>query len=83
MRLADDDFERTFQIFIDDNRYTVPSLYIVTVRSEQRAREIAERLVQESDHHLGAEICENGEPLMTLGSYAERAAAALPQSVEG
>jgi hypothetical protein len=57
-----------FQIYIDDDRYTVPTLYIASLASQARAREVAERLLNESDHHLGVEVCEDGKPLFSVGS---------------
>ena len=63
---------RTFQIYIDDDRYTVPTLQIATLAGEAGALEIAERLLGDSDHHLGVEICEDGKPLFGLGSFARR-----------
>ena len=51
----------TFEIFIDDDRYAVPTLYLVTAPDEARALTLAERMVAESPHHLGAELCRPGE----------------------
>ena len=63
---------RTFQIYIDDDRYSVPTLHLATVAGEARALEIAKRLLEDSDHHLGVEVCEEGKPLFGLGSLARR-----------
>jgi len=59
---------RTFQIYIDDSRYTVPTLHVATLMSEDRALEVAEHLLGESEHHLGVEVAEDGERLFGLGS---------------
>ena len=66
----------TFEIFIDDDRYAVPTLYLVTAPDEARALTLAERMVAESPHHLGAELCLDGRRLAGIGSFAMRQ---LPQ----
>ena len=57
---------RTFEIYVTDDRYSVPTLLLATVNEEARAREIAERLLDESVHHLGVEVCEGGRLLFSL-----------------
>ena len=59
---------RTFQIYIDDNRYTVPTLHVATLTGEERALAIAEKLLAESEHHIGVEVAEDGRRLFGLGS---------------
>jgi hypothetical protein len=49
---------RTFTFFIEDDRYTVPTLAIVTVADEGRARAYADRLLKASKHHLSIEARE-------------------------
>ena len=61
----------TFEIFIDDDRYAVPTLYLVPAADEARAVAIAERLVAESRHHLGAELCLDGQRIGGVGSFAQ------------
>ena len=62
----------TFEIYVDDDRYAVPTLHLVTAATETHAREVAERLLRESAHHLGAELRLQGERLIGLGSFATR-----------
>jgi hypothetical protein len=58
-----------FEVYIDDDRYAVPSLYLITAPSDARARAVAEELLVSSDHHQGVELRRNGEPIFGLGSY--------------
>lgn len=65
----------TFEIFVDDDRYAVPTLHLVPVEGEAVALKIARRLLAESPHHLGVELCQDGRRLVGLGSLACRRAA--------
>jgi hypothetical protein len=58
-----------FEVYIDDDRYSVPSLYLITAPSDARARALAEELLVSSDHHQGVELRRDGEPIFGLGSY--------------
>jgi hypothetical protein len=69
-RLRSDPRMPDFQVFIDDDRYSVPSLYLITANSEARARAKAEELLRASDHHLGIELRQDGERIFALGSFA-------------
>jgi hypothetical protein len=60
-----------FEVYIDDDRYQVPSLYLITANSEARARAIVDDLWRSSEHHHGVELRRNGERLLGLGSLAE------------
>jgi hypothetical protein len=60
----------TFEVYVDDDRYAVPSLYLVTARGEARGRAMAEALWRESDHHRGVELRLHGERLYGVGSMA-------------
>jgi hypothetical protein len=59
-----------FEIFIDDDRYSVPSLYLITAIGEARARAKAEEILRASDHHRGVELRQDGERIFALGSFA-------------
>ncbi len=61
---------KDFQLFIDDDRYSVPTVQIIIVESEERAREAAEQMLNESRHHHGVEVCEQGRRLFGLGSFS-------------
>ena len=60
----------TFEIYIDDDRYAVPTLHLVTADDEAAAREVVDRLVRENAHHLGAELCLEGRLILGVGSFA-------------
>ena len=57
-----------FEIYVDDDRYSVPSLYLITARSDVRATVVAEELWRSSEHHQGVELRRNGERLFGAGS---------------
>jgi hypothetical protein len=61
-----------FEIYLDDSRYAVPTLYLVPADDEATARQIAARMLEESSHHLGAELCYDGQLLAALGTFAIR-----------
>jgi hypothetical protein len=55
----------TFQLFIDDDRYSVPTLLLFEFEDEAAARTRARELLADSEHHKGVEVCENGVSLFT------------------
>ncbi len=59
-----------FEIYVDDNRYSVPSLYLITAANEARARALAAKALHDSEHHQGVELLRNGERIFALGSLA-------------
>jgi hypothetical protein len=61
----------TFEVYIDDDRYAVPSLYLISVGSEAAARAAVQRLLDESPHHQGVELRCEGERIFGAGSYAK------------
>ena len=62
----------TFELYLDDDRYSVPTLKLVEAADEAAALGVARRLLRESPHHRGAELCRDGERLAALGSFAAR-----------
>jgi hypothetical protein len=62
----------SYEIFIDDDRYSVPSLYLITATDSARARAIAERLWQDSKHHRGVELRRDGELVFGCGTFEHR-----------
>ena len=62
----------TFEIYLDDTRYLVPTLKLVAAPDEEGAIKIAQLLLEESAHHRGVEVCQGGQRLAGLGSYADR-----------
>ncbi len=61
----------TFEIYLDDARYVVPTLKLIAAPDSAAALRIAELLIDESHHHLGAEICQAGQRIAGLGSFAD------------
>jgi len=59
-----------FEIYIDDGRYSAPSLYLVSAASEARARALAEQLLNASQHHRGVELRHQDERIFALESFA-------------
>jgi len=60
----------TFEVYIDDDRYEVPSLYLITAQTEAQAHAMAVELWRNSEHHRGVELLLDGEPLQSYGSMA-------------
>jgi hypothetical protein len=56
-----------FQVFVTDDRYSVPTLYILDAASAARACELAEGIFAQSLHHLGVEVFDDGSCILTLG----------------
>jgi len=59
-----------FEVYVDDGRYSVPSLYLITAASEARALAIAAEMLTASIHHRGVELRRGGERIYALGSFA-------------
>jgi hypothetical protein len=72
-RLPREPMLRTFAVYIEDDRYSVPTLNIVSLSDEARARDWAEGAMRENPHYQGVEVCEDGERLFGIGSLADRA----------
>ena len=70
-----------FEVYIDDDRYSVPTLYLITATSEARARRMADELLIASNHHQGVELWVGGESVYAAGSLA--APAAVAEELEG
>ena len=61
-----------FEIYLDDDRYAVPTLHLVMAEDTAAAIVVARRMLDDSPHHLGAEISLKGRRLAGLGSFATR-----------
>ena len=57
---------RTFSFYIQDRRYSVPTLQIVTVRDDARARELAQQRLDENEHYMSIEVVEEQSELFRL-----------------
>lgn len=77
IELDEDDYreEHTFEVYIDDSRYSVPTLYLIAA-NEAGAIAAARRMVSDSPHHLGAELRLDGRRLIGFGSLARKGEAA-------
>jgi len=62
----------TFELFLHDDRYSVPTLHLVSCANLAGARAAAEALLESGAHHRGVEVCQAGEHLLSLGVCAER-----------
>ena len=71
--------KQTFELFVDDDRYAVPTLHLIFAWSGVAALEIADGVLRESAHHLGAELRQGGEKLAGLGSFATLRATPPPR----
>jgi hypothetical protein len=64
---------RTYEVYIQDNRYRVPTLRLLEAIDPVAARTTAESFMRESTHHLGVEVCQRGVRVFAMGSYRRRA----------
>lgn len=64
-----DALRHTFEVYVDDTRYSVPTLYLIAA-DEAGAIEAARRMVSNSPYHLGTELRLDGERLIGFGSLA-------------
>ena len=62
----------TFELFVHDDRYSVPTLHLLSLAGAAVARTAAEALLDSSPHYLGVELCHDGEQILTLGLCPER-----------
>ena len=58
---------QTYQFFVTDDRYTVPTLKLNMAPNRAGAREEAERLLAESRHHVSVAVYLNAAPLFEVG----------------
>ena len=62
----------TFELYLDDDRYAVPTFKLVVADDVRMALDAARRMLDECPHHRGVEICLDGVRLEGLGSLATR-----------
>lgn len=55
------------QVFIFDDRYSVPTLHLASVFSLDCARVLAQQMLAESVHHLAIEVYEAERLIVELG----------------
>jgi hypothetical protein len=61
-----------FEVFVHDDRYSVPTLHLIAAADELHAQETADALLRASPHHLGVELWREGDQIAALGACAER-----------
>jgi hypothetical protein len=57
---------RTFEFYIEDERYSVSTLEVLLVEDEARARVLAERRLNDSPTHVAVTVRENNHVLFVL-----------------
>jgi len=63
---------RRFHFFIDDVGHSQPLEMTVEVAGVPRARELAAEVLARSPTHVGVEVCEDGERVFGIGTFATR-----------
>jgi hypothetical protein len=64
----------TFQAFVFDDRYSVPTFHLVATPDECAARAVASALLAASVHHRGVELRRDDVQILQLGTCGERRA---------
>jgi hypothetical protein len=59
-----------FELYVDDDRYSVPTLRLFVATDEIQARDLAAELFMESAHHLGVEVRRGDRRIGALGTFA-------------
>jgi hypothetical protein len=60
----------TYEFYIDDDRYSVPTLQLVTAADHVEALQLALALLNDGPHHKGVEVCHGGFRLGGFGASA-------------
>lgn len=58
----------SFELYIEDSRYAVPTLVFIEAPTTAEARLLATEVLAESPHHLSVEVCLGGKPLLKVQS---------------
>jgi hypothetical protein len=74
---------RQFHFYIDDKRSGVPREAVIEAEGEVEARELADQVLRECEHHAGVEVCERGVRVFGLGSFATRTWCGVKQGAAG
>jgi hypothetical protein len=62
-------FMLTFAFYVDDDRYTVPTLKLEICENENEALARAHTVLGQSHHYRGVEVCLDGKRVFGIGSY--------------
>jgi hypothetical protein len=57
---------RQFTFYMTDGRYSVPTLAFELLPDTHSAREVAEKMLAASEHHLSVEVWEDEHRLFTV-----------------
>ena len=66
---------QTFAFYIDDDRYSVPTLKLEILAGKHEAKERAQVLLDNSPHHVGVEVRADGTRLSAVGTLVDDARA--------
>ena len=61
----------TFEVYIDDDRYQVPTLFFIAASDAISAAEAAREMLSESEHHRGVELRCGERKVYAAGSFAQ------------
>jgi hypothetical protein len=67
---------RTFTLYVHDDRYSAPTLVSASASDSDRAREIATRELNESEHHFAVDVQEADQWLFRVKRGVQDAAKA-------
>lgn len=62
-----------FEIYVDDARYSVPTLHLLAGVDEAHARRAAQAYLADSPHHRGVELWQAGRRIAVLGAEVRTA----------
>jgi hypothetical protein len=63
---------QAFTFFVEDDRYSIPSMLMVEAISPMRARELALNHMQRSPHYKGISVYAGDERLFVVGAAGDR-----------
>lgn len=66
--VADGRAPPAFELYVDDDRYSVPTLHLITAPDAETALAVAETRLADSPHHRGVELWQSGRRLLALGA---------------
>ncbi|MBV9993924.1 MAG: hypothetical protein JO127_01805 [Caulobacteraceae bacterium] len=58
-----------FVLLVKDDRYSVPNLRMLQAASEARARQLAQRVLEESAHHLSVEVWQADRRIVVVAQH--------------
>lgn len=60
-----------YEVYVDDARYLVPSFYLISANTAERALKLAEQLWRSSPHHRGIEVRQDNARIAVMGTLAD------------